>query len=112
MVIGGFNVIISMDWLSPNHVKVLWFEKPLHLPLSNRKSLIIYEDKPSKNLRIISYMKSRKYLQKKYYAFLAHIVNKKDDMRKIKKVPHVRDYPDVFLEDLPELPQCVMSNFG
>lgn len=103
MVIGGFNVIISMDWLSPNHVEILFFETELCLPLPNGESSTVFNDKPSRNLRIISCMKAKIYLQKKYYAFLAYIVDKKNDKKRIEEVPQVCNYPDVFPEDLPGL---------
>lgn len=61
MIIGNFDVIIGLDWLSPHHVAIICFEKAVHLPLPNSESLVVYGDKPSKNLRIISYMKAKKY---------------------------------------------------
>lgn len=62
MVIGSFDTIICMDWLSHTHVKVLCFEKVLRPPLPNGEPLIIHGDKPDKNLTIISCMKDRKNL--------------------------------------------------
>ena len=62
MVIGSFNTIIGTNWLSLNHIEVLFFEKALRLPIPNHESLIVYGDKPGRNLRIISYMKAKKYL--------------------------------------------------
>lgn len=49
-------------------------------------------------------MKAMKYLHKKYYAFLAHIVDKRDKKKEIKEVPQVCDHPNVCSEDLPGLP--------
>lgn len=111
MVSGSFDIIIGIDWLSLNPVKILCFEKALHLPLSSDKFLIVYGDKASIYLRIISCMKARKYLKKEYYALLFHIFNSKDNMKRIEEVPQVCDYLDVFPEDLPGLPQHVKLNF-
>lgn len=61
MIIGSFDVIISMDLLSSKHVEVLCFKKALCLPLPNREPLIVYGDKPDRNLKIIFYMKAKKY---------------------------------------------------
>ena len=49
-------------------------------------------------------MKAQKCLRKGYHAFLAHVVEKKSDERKLEDIPIVRDYPKVFPEDLPGLP--------
>ncbi|MDV3153407.1 MAG: hypothetical protein Q8755_03475, partial [Candidatus Phytoplasma australasiaticum] len=35
-------------------------------------------------------------LQKEYVAFLAHIVEKKDEGKKIQDIPIIRDFPEVF----------------
>ena len=35
--------------------------------------------------------------------FLAYVVNEENDL-KLEDIPIVKDYPDVFLEDLPSLP--------
>ena len=49
-------------------------------------------------------MKARKYFQKKYYPFLAHIIDRKENKKKkISEVTQVCDYPDVFSEDQPAL---------
>lgn len=50
MVTGSFNVIIEMEWLSPNYIEVLHFEKTLRL--SSGEFLIIYGDKLVKTLRL------------------------------------------------------------
>ncbi|KAD5802564.1 hypothetical protein E3N88_13924 [Mikania micrantha] len=52
-----------------------------------------------------------KYLKKKYYAFLAHVVEKKPDKKAVGDVPVIKDYPDVFPEDLPGLPPVRQVEF-
>ena len=50
-------------------------------------------------------MKARKMLANGYNGFLASIVDKKkEDKLKLEDVPVVRDFSDVFPEDLPGLP--------
>ena len=76
MPIGSFDVIIGMDWLDPYHADIMCHEKAVRLNLPD-ETLIIYGDKPGKNLRIVSCIKAQKYLHKKYYAFLSTICAKK-----------------------------------
>ncbi|KAD7116931.1 hypothetical protein E3N88_04199 [Mikania micrantha] len=52
----------------------------------------------------MSCTKSHKYLRKKCIAFLAHIVEKKEKGKNIEDVPVIRDFPEVFPDDLPGLP--------
>ena len=56
------------------------------------------------DFRVVSCIKARKYLQKKYCAFLAHVVDAKKKVKEIKDIPEVCDFPDVFPEDLPGVP--------
>ncbi|KAL8260066.1 hypothetical protein R6Q59_028019 [Mikania micrantha] len=71
----------------------------------------IYGEKPCRGLKIVSCIKARKYLRKKYYAFLAHVVEKKPEKKAVEDVPVIRDYPDVFPEDLPGLPPIRQVEF-
>ena len=72
--------------------------------------MIVYGDKSGDNLPIESCIKAQKYLLKKCPAFLAHIVDRSKEVKKIQDVQEVRDFPDVFPEDLPGLPQSDKSN--
>jgi hypothetical protein len=49
-------------------------------------------------------MKARKYLLGKHQAFLTQIAEKKPEGKKISDIPVVKDYPDVFPEDVSGLP--------
>ena len=57
-------------------------------------------DKP---LHVISTLRASSLLRKGYQGFLAYVVNEENDS-KLEDIPIVRDYPDVFPEDLPGLP--------
>lgn len=111
MTIGSFDVIIGMDWLSLHRAEILCFEKAIRLPLPNEVALVIYGDKSGKELRIVSCIKARKYLQKRYGAFLAHVVDTKKKGKEIKDIPEVCNFPDVFPEDLPGVPPVRQVEF-
>ncbi|CAH1443135.1 unnamed protein product [Lactuca virosa] len=102
--IKSFDVIIGMDWLSPNRADILCFEKAIPLNLSLDETLVIYGDKLSSNLRIISCVKAQKLLRKECYAFLAHVINEKQEVNDLESIPEVCNFPDVFPEDLPGIP--------
>ncbi|KAI3810829.1 hypothetical protein L1987_20451 [Smallanthus sonchifolius] len=102
--LGSFDVVIGMDWLSKNHVEIVCFEKIVQIPLPNGEVLSIQGEKSGVTLRMINCMKTRKYLRKGYCVFLAHVVEKKPEERRLEDIPIVKDYPEVFPEDLPGLP--------
>ncbi|GKF82025.1 hypothetical protein Tco_0243681, partial [Tanacetum coccineum] len=66
-------------------------------------------------LNIISCTKTQKYLLKGCHVFLAHVTIKeaKDKLKekRLKDVPIVQDSPEVFLEDLPGIPQTHQVEF-
>ncbi|GJY61705.1 hypothetical protein Tco_0462362 [Tanacetum coccineum] len=59
-------------------------------------------------INIIIGTKPQKYMQKGFPIFLAHVTAKevedKSERKRLEDVPIVRDFPKVFLEDLPGLP--------
>ena len=87
VTIRSFDVIIGMDWLSPHHAEIMCREKVVRLHLPNHKTLIIYGDKASTNLCLITCIKAHKCLQKKELAFLAQIVDKSKEEVNIRDIP-------------------------
>ncbi|KAD5960466.1 hypothetical protein E3N88_11938 [Mikania micrantha] len=104
MELGSFDIIVGMDWLSLNRVEFICSEKLLRILVENNQVLEIHGDQAKRCVKIISCMKARKYLRKQCIAFLAHVVEKDKKAIKIQDVPVVKDYADVFPDDLPELP--------
>ncbi|XP_076926826.1 uncharacterized protein LOC143590100 [Bidens hawaiensis] len=89
MQMGSFDVIVGMDWLTLNRAEVVCFEKFLHIPLTNGRILNVF---------------AQRYLRKKYVAFIALVMEKEHKEKKISDIAVVRDFPEVFLEDVFGLP--------
>ncbi|KAM0060059.1 putative nucleotidyltransferase, Ribonuclease H [Helianthus debilis subsp. tardiflorus] len=104
MQLGSFDVIIGMDWLQKNHAEIACHEKFVRLPLPSGDVLHVYGDRPSRGLKLMSCTQANKYLRKQYFAFLAHVVEEKGKGKSLSDVSMVRDFPDVFPEDLPGPP--------
>ncbi|GJU79126.1 putative reverse transcriptase domain-containing protein [Tanacetum coccineum] len=66
-------------------------------------------------LHIISYSKTQEYMLKGCPVFLAHVTTKevedKSEKKRLEDVPIVRDFPEVFPEDLPGLPPTRQVEF-
>ncbi|KAD4180245.1 hypothetical protein E3N88_28836 [Mikania micrantha] len=73
--------------------------------------LEVFGEKPCRELKIASSIKDKKYLRKKYHAFLEHVVEKKPNKKTVEDVPIIRDYPEVFPEDLPGHPPARQVEF-
>ncbi|GJX95512.1 putative reverse transcriptase domain-containing protein [Tanacetum coccineum] len=72
--LGSFDVVIGMDWLSKYHAKILCDEKVIHIPIDGETLIIRVTEK------------------------------KKLDEKRLEDIPVVREFPEVFHEDLPGLP--------
>lgn len=104
MQLGSFDVIIGMDWLTENRAEIVCAEKYIRVPLSTSETLNVYGEKPSRGLKLMSCTTAHKYLRKNYVAFLAHIVDKKAKEKKLEEILVIKEFPEVFPEDLPGLP--------
>ncbi|KAD3642175.1 hypothetical protein E3N88_31399 [Mikania micrantha] len=111
MQLGSFDIIVGMDWLTQNRAEIVCAEKYIRIPLPSGDTLHVYGEKPTRGLKLMSCTTARKYLRKNYVAFLAHIVKKKDKEKKIEDIPIIRDFPEVFPEDLPGLPPARQVEF-
>ncbi|KAI3748936.1 hypothetical protein L6452_12381 [Arctium lappa] len=104
MTIGGFDVFIGMDWLSRHKADMFCAKKMIQVPLTEGGVVVIYGEKGKGRNPIISSLKARKFLAKGYPSYLEYIVDAKKEKKMVEDVRIVRDYLDVFPEDLPGLP--------
>ncbi|GJR18688.1 putative reverse transcriptase domain-containing protein [Tanacetum coccineum] len=108
----------SRDWLVKNHVVIVCDEKIMRIPYGNEIP-IVQGDKGAKEkkskLSIISCEKTQKYIEKGCQLFLAQVTVKenkdKSEEKRLEDVPTVRDFPEVFPEDLPGLPPTRQVEF-
>ncbi|GJX91020.1 putative reverse transcriptase domain-containing protein [Tanacetum coccineum] len=100
--LGTFDVIIGMDWLVKHDAVIVCGEKVVRIPYGN-KTLIVEGDKGGSRLKIISCIKARKYVEQGCHLFFAHVTKKKSKEKRMEDVPVIRDFPEVFLEELPGL---------
>ncbi|GJZ98536.1 putative reverse transcriptase domain-containing protein, partial [Tanacetum coccineum] len=73
---GTFDIIIGMDWLAEHDAVIICGKKVVRIPCGN-KTLIVEGDK---------------------------VTGKKSKKKRLEDVPVIRDFPKVFLDDLPGLP--------
>ncbi|GKA89287.1 putative reverse transcriptase domain-containing protein [Tanacetum coccineum] len=116
--LGSFDAIIGMDWLVKYQAIIVCAEKIVRIPWGN-ETLIVHGDGSNRGnearLHIISYTKTQEYMLKGCPVFLANVTTKetedKSEKKRLEDVPIVRDFPDVFPEDLPGLPPTRQVEF-
>ncbi|GJV26423.1 putative reverse transcriptase domain-containing protein [Tanacetum coccineum] len=84
-------------------VVIVCIEKVVRIPYGN-KTLTVESDKGLSRQKVISCIKARKYIERGCNLFLAHMTEKKPKEKQLEDVPVIRDFPDVFPDDLPGLP--------
>ncbi|GJX99258.1 putative reverse transcriptase domain-containing protein [Tanacetum coccineum] len=75
--LGSFDVVIGMDWLSKHHARIICDGKVIYIPI-NGETLIIR-------------------------VFVIQLMVKKSDEKRLEDIRVVREFPEVFPEDLPGL---------
>ncbi|GJR59024.1 putative reverse transcriptase domain-containing protein [Tanacetum coccineum] len=108
--LGTFDVIIGMDWLVKHDAVIVCGEKFVRIPYGN-KTLIVEGNKGGSRLKIILYIKARKYVKQGCHLFLAHVTKKKSKENRMEYMPVIRDFPKVFPEELPGLPPLRQVEF-
>ncbi|GJT46968.1 putative reverse transcriptase domain-containing protein [Tanacetum coccineum] len=108
--LGSFDVVIGMDWLSKYRAKILCDEKVVHIPIDG-ETLIIRGDRSKTRLNLISCIKTEKYISRGCQVFMIQVMEKKADEKRLEDISVVKEFPDVFPEDLPGIPPVRQVEF-
>ncbi|GJU66640.1 putative reverse transcriptase domain-containing protein [Tanacetum coccineum] len=116
--LGSFDVIIGMDWLAKYHALIVCDEKVVRIPYGDEVLIIRgddYDNGSKSKLNIISCTKTQKYIQKGCQVYLAQVTSKKaedkSEEERLEDVSIVREFSEVFPEDLPGLPPARQVEF-
>ncbi|GJZ56899.1 putative reverse transcriptase domain-containing protein [Tanacetum coccineum] len=91
--LGSFDVIIGIDWLTKYHGVIICDEKIVRVPYGGE---------------------SQEYLSRDVHLFGTHHhkeAKDKSEEKRLEDVPIVRDFPEVFPEDLPGIPPARQVEF-
>ncbi|XP_076922377.1 uncharacterized protein LOC143584154 [Bidens hawaiensis] len=111
MQMGGFDVIIGMDWLSLHRAEILCFEKIIRIPIEGGVILNVTGERPFSKLNLMPCLEAQRYFRKKYVALLAHVTKNAHEEKQLFDIPIVRDFPEVFPEDISGLPPIRQVEF-
>ncbi|XP_022018951.1 uncharacterized protein LOC110918983 [Helianthus annuus] len=88
MLMGEFQVVIGMDWLSRHHAKVICFRKEIQPTSPSGRRVIIFGEKNC-NPNMCSMIEAHKLLRHGRKAYLTYIRDSDKESPKIKDVPVV-----------------------
>ena len=99
-----FDVILGMDWLSAHHAVLDCFNKVVTLSIPGKPVIRYQGDRSVVSPCLISALTARKLLAKGCQGILAYVLDTKMKVPDLEEIPVVKDFPDVFPEELPGLP--------
>ncbi|GJY59035.1 putative reverse transcriptase domain-containing protein [Tanacetum coccineum] len=88
---GSFDVIIGMDWLSNHKAEIIFHAKVVRIPLLDCKVLRVLGERSKEKVR--------------------HLMSAKAKEKKQEEIVVVRDFPEVFPDDLSGLPPILEIEF-
>ena len=100
----GLDVILGMDWFASNYVSMDCFRKEVIFRRQGLPVVVFYGEHRRAPSGSISAISARCLLQKGCKGYLAHVVDTRGSEVSLEDVPVVRDFLDVFPDDLPGLP--------
>ena len=99
-----FDLILGMDWLTKHRAIVDCGQKTVMLRCSDQSEVIVQGIKSSVMSNVISSMQARRLMRKGCETFLVVILDSKRSQVEVEKILVVREFPDVFPEELLGIP--------
>ncbi|KAJ4961395.1 hypothetical protein NE237_021305 [Protea cynaroides] len=107
-----FDVILGMGWLARHSTNLLCAEKKLTFKDKKGTEFSFTGTKlPRKRKLILSALKARKCLEKGGVGYLVSVVDLTKEAPRMEDIDVVRNFPDVFSEELPGLPPDRATEF-
>ena len=95
-----FDVILSMDWLSLQHAWMDCFKKRVIFCRPDQPELCFKGERKVKPLQIVSSILAKMILRRNAVGYLAYVIDTKASEVKLKDIPVIREFPDVFPKEL------------
>ena len=102
--IQDFDVILGMDWLSRHHATMDCFRKEVKFCRPGEPEITFYGVWKILSSSMMSVMIVGKMFRKSYPGYLAYVVEVREDDVRLEDIPVVREFPNVFPDDLLGLP--------
>ena len=109
--IHDFDVILGMDWISRHHATVDCYRKEVRFCRPRETEVVLYGLRKILPNGIMKAMKASKMLRKSYQGYLAYAIKVRDSGSRLEDISVVREFSDVFPEDLPGIPPDRENDF-
>lgn len=110
--LGEFDLILGMDWLVKHRVSLDCATKRMILRTAEDDEVIVIGECRNYFSNVISALKAEKLVRKGCEAYLAYISVSNSRVSSVKDIRTVKDFLDIFLNELPGLPPNREVEFG
>ncbi|XP_074315432.1 uncharacterized protein LOC141651629 [Silene latifolia] len=100
----GFDVILGMDWLGKYHAKFECRNQKISLRSPHGARVTYRGYIPNTRVKVINAMKLMNQMHKGEHTFLCNINSIGEEKLRIEDIPVVREFIEVFPEELPGIP--------
>ncbi|XP_071687821.1 uncharacterized protein [Rutidosis leptorrhynchoides] len=104
MTMHDFDIILGMDWFSRHHANIDCYSKRILFGNHSIPDCVFNGDLPIKSIKVISALKAQKLILHGYVGYLASIQNLSIESPSLENIDVVREFPDVFPDELRGLP--------
>ncbi|XP_074337117.1 uncharacterized protein LOC141674292 [Apium graveolens] len=104
MEMHDFDIILGMDWLSEHRATIDCQGKRVIFGDADKPEFVYQGSQPKGDVKLISALKASKLLSKGCDGYLAFMKDTSKDEPHIEDYPVVKEYEDVFPDELPGLP--------
>ncbi|KAL0282303.1 UNVERIFIED_CONTAM: hypothetical protein Sangu_2486500 [Sesamum angustifolium] len=106
-----FDVIFGMDWLAQHRAVVDCYKEEVMIESSGQLKVIFVGERQVVPVCMISAIEARRLILEGCEAYLAHVINAEKVNLTLEEIHVVRDFPEVFPDDLPGLPPNRKADF-
>ena len=102
--IHDFDIILGMDWLSKHRATLDCYKKEVRLVRPEEPGVIFRGIRREIAPSLINAMTASKMLRKGCQGYLAFIVDRRQEGTRLEDIPIIKEFPDVFPNDISGLP--------
>ena len=102
--IHDFDIVLGMDWLSKHRATLDCYKKEVRLVRLEELGVIFRGIRREIAPSLINAMTASKMLRKGCQGYLAFVVDRRQEGTRLEDIPIVKEFPDVFPDDISGLP--------
>ena len=102
--IHDFDIVLGMDWLSKHRATLDCYKKEVRLVRLEEPCVIFRGIRREIAPSLINAMTASKMLRKGCQGYLAFVVDRRQERTRLEDIPIVKEFPDVFPDDISGLP--------